>query len=184
MTHFDYGAITLWGFAFQQILLYACFLTFRLTSILTLQPLYMPRVFRLTTAHTRRIQVWAVPLSLAATSGIYNCSLFLRVLRCFTSPGSLSTAWSTEYSNSVSFLIRKSSDQRLLHTSPKLIAATPRPSSPLTVKASTICSWVPLGTQKTITATFISFERFYKRSRVFCVITNIPTDEKTSLRIS
>lgn len=36
------------------------------------------------------------------------------------------------------FPIRKSSGQRLLGTSPKLIAATPRPSSPLRVKASTI----------------------------------------------
>ena len=34
--------------------------------------------------------------------------------------------------------IRKSPDRRLLHTSPKLIAATSRPSSLLCVKASTI----------------------------------------------
>jgi hypothetical protein len=38
----------------------------------------------------------------------------------------------------VSFLIRKFPDQRLLGTSPKHIAATPRPSSPITAKASTI----------------------------------------------
>ena len=31
--------------------------------------------------------VWAVPLSLATTNGITNCFLFLRVLRCFSSPG-------------------------------------------------------------------------------------------------
>ena len=35
-------------------------------------------------------QVWALPFSLAATKGINNCSLFLRVLRCFTSPSILS----------------------------------------------------------------------------------------------
>ena len=40
-----------------------------------------------------------------------------------------------------SFLIRKSPDRRLLGTSPKLIAATPRPSSPSSAKASTICSY-------------------------------------------
>src|SRR3990167_4353141 len=38
------------------------------------------------------------------------------------------------------FPIRKSPDQRLLGTSPKLIAAKLRPSSPFRVKASTICS--------------------------------------------
>ena len=78
------------------------------------------------------------------------CSFFLQVLRCFTSPGSLSASQSTQSSNCVSCLIRKFSDQRLLHASPKLIAATPRPSSPLSVKASTIHPWVLLGTQKTI----------------------------------
>ena len=31
--------------------------------------------------------VWAVPRSLAATSGIATCFLFLRLLRCFSSPG-------------------------------------------------------------------------------------------------
>ncbi len=45
--HFDYGAITLWGFAFQQILLCSYFVTFRLTSVPALQPLYMPRTLRL-----------------------------------------------------------------------------------------------------------------------------------------
>ena len=36
------------------------------------------------------------------------------------------------------FPIRKSSDQRLVATSPRLIAGTPRPSSPQPPKASTI----------------------------------------------
>ena len=31
--------------------------------------------------------VWAVPISLATTLGITNCFLFLRLLRCFSSPG-------------------------------------------------------------------------------------------------
>ena len=34
-----------------------------------------------------RITVWALPLSLAATDGIDTIFLFLRVLRCFNSPG-------------------------------------------------------------------------------------------------
>src|SRR5690606_34162521 len=33
--------------------------------------------------------VWAGPLSLAATQGVACCFLFLGVLRCFNSPGSL-----------------------------------------------------------------------------------------------
>ena len=38
--------------------------------------------------------VWANPRSLAATDGITVCFLFLRVLRCFSSPGvPLSTLW-------------------------------------------------------------------------------------------
>ena len=36
-----------------------------------------------------RIPVWALPFSLAATHRITCCFLFLRLLRCFNSPGSL-----------------------------------------------------------------------------------------------
>ncbi len=39
-------------------------------------------------AHART-PVWALPFSLAATHRITCCFLFLRVLRCFSSPGSL-----------------------------------------------------------------------------------------------
>ena len=42
---------------------------------------------------TEALEVWAVPLSLAATDGIANCFLFLRVLRWFTSPGLLLPAY-------------------------------------------------------------------------------------------
>ena len=34
-------------------------------------------------------QVWAIPVSLAATQGVACCFLFLGLLRCFNSPGSL-----------------------------------------------------------------------------------------------
>ena len=70
----------------------------------------------------------------------WHCFLFLRVLRCFTSPGSrLIFLMSRPRFTRSGFPIRKSPDQRLLNTSPKLIAVTPRPSSPPTPKASTIC---------------------------------------------
>ena len=39
--------------------------------------------------HAETMLVWAVPRSLAATKGITNCFLFLRLLRCFSSPGLL-----------------------------------------------------------------------------------------------
>ena len=44
------------------------------------------------------VLVWAIPCSLATTRGITICFLFLRVLRCFSSPGKLpfqgnTTSW-------------------------------------------------------------------------------------------
>ena len=44
-----------------------------------------------------RILVWPLPVSLAATSGITCCFLFLRLLRCFSSPGSLRMAMDLPY---------------------------------------------------------------------------------------
>lgn len=92
--HFAYGAITLWGIAFQRFQLCKRFVTFFPCGQYTLQPHYPKTV------------VWAFPFSLAATRGITRiafhpseqflgternsyCYLFLRVLRCFTSPGAL-----------------------------------------------------------------------------------------------
>lgn len=114
------------------------------------------------------------------------CSFFLQLLRCFTSPGSLFTSWSTWYLNHVSCLIRRSRDQRLLHTSPSLIAATPRPSSPLSVKASTIHPWVLLGTQKTINRNSYFFSNMLTHIRECFIFWCDPicTDEKTSLRMN
>ena len=66
------------------------------------------------------------------------CFLFLRVLKCFTSPGSLLPCGRSMRFTQRGFPIRTSPDQRLFDTSPKLIAVTPRPSSPFEAKASTI----------------------------------------------
>src|SRR3989344_217975 len=67
------------------------------------------------------------------------CFIFLWLLRCFTSPGTLPTFLS---SNAIllalGFPIRKSPDQSPLDGSPKHIVVTPRPSSPFGVKASSI----------------------------------------------
>ena len=57
-------------------------------------------------------------------------SLFLQVLKCFTSLGVHSNIKCLNSdSKSEGFPIRRFSDQRLLGTSPKHIVATPRPSS-------------------------------------------------------
>ena len=71
---------------------------------------------------TRVHSVWAVPLSLATTNGIADCFLFLRVLRCFTSPGSLPATMNSSQDEAVlpatGFPIRKSTDQSLVSGSP------------------------------------------------------------------
>ena len=65
--------------------------------------------------------VWALPRSLANTWGLICYFLFLRVLRCFSSPGWLSFEW---YSFRVPGCpIRKSSVISLVCSLPKLIAA-------------------------------------------------------------
>ena len=68
---FAYGAFTLSGRLSQN-------LSARITeSIMRSEP------------RSARTPVWALPRSLAATYGITCCFLFLRLLRCFSSPGSL-----------------------------------------------------------------------------------------------
>ena len=68
------------------------------------------------------------------------------------------------------FPIRTSPDHRLLGTSPKLIAAMPRPSSPLRVKASTVCP-------------FFAFPhgKFEDRKRFFFCIPRLLRDAITTL---
>ena len=67
---FVYGPITLYGTDFQP---------FPLTSCLAMSQSYNPNL-----AVTKL--VWAIPRSLATTGGIIIYFLFLRVLRCFSSP--------------------------------------------------------------------------------------------------
>ena len=112
---FGYGTFTLYGPTFQSVHLSSLFS--RVIPMTSLNPEW-----------TRVHLVWAGPLSLAATCGIADCFLFLRVLRCFTSPG-LPPA--TMYSSRAvgvlpptGFPIRTSTDQNLVSGSPWLIAAT------------------------------------------------------------
>ena len=77
---------------------------------------------------TRVRSVWAVPRSLATTDGIADCFLFLRVLRCFTSPGwppaTMNSSQAAAVLPAAGFPIRISTDQSLVGSSPWLFAAT------------------------------------------------------------
>ena len=112
---FGYGTVTLYGPTFQ---------TARLSKLHSRVIPTGPRNPR----STRVDPVWANPLSLATTHGITACFLFLRVLRCFTSPGLPRTAMDSPYVTAVlpavGFPIRTSTDQSLVGGSPWLIAAT------------------------------------------------------------
>ena len=82
--------------------------------------------------------VWALPISLAATIGIINYFLFLRVLRCFSSPGLLLIRgdWSSTSRVAPFGNLRIKGYVHLLVAYRSLS----RPSSPLQAKASAVCS--------------------------------------------
>ena len=92
-----------------------------------------------------RIPVWALPFSLAATHRITCCFLFLRLLRCFSSPGSLPYVmdwrmddWSS--SSRVSpFRYLRLNGYLLL---PAAFRSLSRLSSALSAKASTLRSFL------------------------------------------
>ena len=92
-----------------------------------------------------RMLVWALPVSLAATSRITCCFLFLRLLRCFSSPGSLPYVmdwrmddWSS--SSRVSpFRYLRLNGYLLL---PAAFRSLSRLSSALSAKASTLRSFL------------------------------------------
>ena len=91
-----------------------------------------------------RIPVWALPFSLAATHRITCCFLFLRLLRCFSSPGSLYMAMYSPYSDR-SFSCRVSPFRNLRVNGYLLLTVTYRSlsrlSSALSAKASTLRSY-------------------------------------------
>jgi hypothetical protein len=122
-THFVYGAITLCGQPFQAVQLYIEFLTCRGgCNLLQRDP---------TTPNIQHLQVWHMsglgcsPFA-RRYSGNRFCFLFLRVLRCFSSPRlPLSPMYSvidTPELPEVGFPIQRSPGQSLFNGSPKLIA--------------------------------------------------------------
>ena len=109
-TDFAYGTFTLFRRAFQlsSAICVSCVIV-----VLT------PYVFLPT--------VWASPISLATTFGIVFYFLLLRVLRCFSSPGSLHIPIDSVYDTAkllaVSSLIRISVAQSFICNYPQLFAA-------------------------------------------------------------
>ena len=106
---FGYRTVTFFGPPFQTVHLPSLFS--RVIPIAPRNP-----------GSTRVGPVWAVPLSLATTDGIVDYFLFLRVLRCFTSPGSLPATMDSSQDEAVlpatGFPIRRSTDQSLVSGSP------------------------------------------------------------------
>ena len=115
---------------------------------LSLSPAGLPSPFSyLTSATTQseprdaRITVWALPRSLAATYGIDCFFLFLRLLRCFSSPGSPRTAMYSLHADR-GFLCRVSPFRYLRIIGyvllPEAFRSLSRLSSALSAKASTL----------------------------------------------
>ena len=103
---FAYRTITLYGVTFQ---------TLPLTTHLAMARSYYPR-------EAGTSLVWALPRSLATTGGIIVYFLFLRVLRCFSSPRSpqLKLIACLQHAGLSHSEIRGS---KVICTSPRLIAA-------------------------------------------------------------
>ena len=86
------------------------------------------------------------------------------------------------------FPIRKSPDQRLLDTYPRLIAATPRPSSPQSPEASTICpynlpTWLAINNHDFIQEEIYLFEYApLRRGSIVKVRSNICFQSKTAFK--
>ena len=91
-----------------------------------------------------RISVWALSISLAATLEIDVFFLFLRLLRCFSSPGSLYTPMDSVHSDGG--LLRRVSPFRYRWIVaylqlPNAFRSLSRLSSALSAKASTLRSY-------------------------------------------
>ena len=120
---FGYGALTLSGRLFQS----------RSPAVTESLMQSEPR--------DARITVWALPRSLAATYGIECFFLFLRVLRCFSSPGSPHAAMDSLHADRG--FLRRVSPFRYLRINgyvllPEAFRSLSRLSSALSAKASTL----------------------------------------------
>ena len=91
-------------------------------------------------------KVWAIPVSLATTPRIIGYFLFLEVLRCFSSPGSRSSAyifsWRQHDMTHARFPHSEIFGSKLVWQLPEAYRSLLRPSSVSYVKASVMCAWV------------------------------------------
>ena len=136
---FVYGAVTLFGCPFQDILLERRFVTRRQICNSTHWALQPQRRIGLQATKRRRFELFPFRSPLLRES-----FLFLGVIRCFSSPGTLRLAYvfSQRYPSFtwVGFPIRESLDITPAHGLPRAFRSVPRPSSAFSAKASTICS--------------------------------------------
>ena len=124
LMNFSYRTITLYGWFFQTIRIFIRFVTSRrIRRFVRLIP---------TTPTTQRLRAWHV-FGLGCFHfarryfGNHGCFLFLRILRCFSSPRELQqpmySAEDVATLPATGFPIQKSPDQSLFSSSPELIAA-------------------------------------------------------------
>ena len=136
---FVYGAVTLFGRPFQVVLLETRFVTRLQSCNFARWALQLPRRIGLQTTKRRGFGLFPFRSPL-----LREYFLFLGVLRCFSSPGSLLLAYvfSQGYPGFawVGFPIRVSLDITPAHGLPKAYRSVPRPSSAFSAKASTVCS--------------------------------------------
>ena len=123
---FAYGGVTFCAAYFHLLLL---------ASFLTCHGSYNPH-------RSVNLWVWALPRSLATTGGINNCSLFLPVLRCFSSRRSLifrCSGYQVHWVAPFGYLRINGH----LHL-PGACRSLSRPSSPSRAKASACCPFLLL----------------------------------------
>ena len=110
--------------------------------------------------------VWALPRSLATTNGIIIYFLFLRVLRCFSSPRSplqladnrSATCWVVPFGNP------RINGYLLLNAAYRSLS---RPSSPPRAKASTVCPYLLLLSTPIHVSNCLDLNRSGKYTNVF-----------------
>ena len=154
---FVYGIVTLCDLTFQTV---------PLTCFLAISESYNPR-------EAGTFLVWALPRSLATTGGITFCFLFLLVLRCFSSQGSLHDLVMMTVRQTAGLPHSDICGSKVICTSPQLFAAyhvlrrLPEPRHPpcalsyfrhtrtLFVSAHREFWWFPLGGFAAYTFSFL-----------------------------
>ena len=133
-----YGTVTLSGRPFQVVPLETSFVTCRQICNFACWALQPRRRIGLQT--TKRRQFGLIPFR---SPLLRECSLFLGILRCFSSPGFLLPAYVFNRGCAglpcAGFPIRVSLDMSPAHGLPRAFRSVPRPSSAFSAKASTVC---------------------------------------------